>query len=93
MEVTSITYNDFATLALCNQELHKIGHQGSFFKVYKQGCMEQKDVWMDKQLEEHWSQKIQIASRGLEEMAVVVTSLTSVLLTFHEDPSIQDLVV
>lgn len=48
---------------------------------------------MDKQLEEHWSQKIQIASKGLEEMAVVVTSLTLILLTFHEDPSIQDLVV
>jgi hypothetical protein len=40
MEVTSITYNDFAALALCIQKLHKIGRQGSFFKVYKQGCME-----------------------------------------------------
>jgi hypothetical protein len=27
--------------------------------------MERKDMWMDKQLEEHWSQKIQITSRGL----------------------------
>jgi hypothetical protein len=53
MEMISITYSDFVALALCNQELHKISHQGSFFKVYKQGCMERKDMWMDKQLEEH----------------------------------------
>jgi hypothetical protein len=53
-----VTYDDFAALALCNQKLHKIGCQGSFLKVYKQGCMEQDDMWMEKQLEETQSLKL-----------------------------------
>jgi hypothetical protein len=46
--VTSPSYGDFASLALCNQELHNVGRQGSFIKLYEQGCNEKYDEWREK---------------------------------------------
>jgi hypothetical protein len=44
-KMTTTTYGDIVALALCNRELHKVDRQGFFHKVYKQGCLEQDDLW------------------------------------------------
>ncbi len=47
--------------------------------------MERNDMWMEKRLEENRSFKLRYASKALQEMAIVITSLTSTLITFHKD--------
>jgi hypothetical protein len=56
-----------------------------FHKVYKQGCLEQDDLWTYKQLEAQWSKIIgNAAQRHVLKLVATITTLTSTLFTFYE---------
>ncbi len=46
--MTLPTCGDFVALTLCNQELFNVSHQGSFLKLYKEGCIERDNLWNEK---------------------------------------------
>lgn len=84
---------DFASLALCNQELHNVGHHDSFIKLYEQGCNEKYDEWKEKWLERQhamrWAMRISNVLQTLDEMVAQMTIIASALYAFHEDPLLQ----